>query len=280
MKIQYLGTGASEGIPGMFCACNTCKMALMLGGRNIMTRSQMLVNDDLLIDFNADTYLHFLKLGKTLSDIEYILITHSHTDHFTLEENFNRFDGMAYGIKAEKVKIYLSETAYKLMLQCTKIRGEDAESRKQRFEYITVEPFIPIKVGAYLVTPLPAVHMNSEQAFIYLIEKDKKTLFYGNDTGVFSEEIDDYLKNNGKRIDFLSLDCTKCDNDFNYYTHMSMAEGRGIADRFINKGVLKKNAKLFYTHFSHNGGQVYDDMVIRAKKYDFNVAYDGLIINL
>ena len=83
MIIKFLGTGAAEGIPAMFCACRACKNALKAGGRNIMTRSQMLINDDLLIDFNTDTYSHFIKIGKTLADIECILITHSHTDHFT-----------------------------------------------------------------------------------------------------------------------------------------------------------------------------------------------------
>ena len=278
MKIRYLGTGAAEGIPGMFCACDTCKRALAKGGKNIMTRSQALINDDLLIDFNTDTYSHFINMGKTLSDIEYVLITHSHTDHFTFEENFNRFVGMAHGLKTEKLKVYLSKDAYDVMLRCTEAREEDVPLREQRFEYITVEPFVPVKVGEYLVTPLPAVHMNPEQALIYLIEKDGKTLFYGNDTGVFSEKIDEYLKDNGKKIDLLSLDCTKCDNDFGYYVHMSMAEGKSIADRFSEKGLLSDNVKLYYTHFSHNSGQIYDDMVPRAKKYGFNVAYDGLEI--
>lgn len=280
MKILYLGTGASEGIPAMFCACDTCKRALKLGGRNIMTRSQMLINDNLLIDFNTDTYSHFLNMGKTLSDIEYILITHSHTDHFTFEEFFNRYVGIAYNVKAEKLKIYLSKDAYDVMMYCTQGRGESEERRNERFEFIVVEPFVPVKIGEYLVTPLPAVHMNPEQALIYLIEKDGKTLFYGNDTGMFSEKIDDYLQENGKKIDLISLDCTKCDNDFGYNSHMSMKEGREIADRFLKKGLFSDNVKLYYNHFSHNGGQVYDELIERAEKYGFKVAYDGLEITL
>ena len=31
MKIQYLGTGAAEGIPAIFCECDTCKKARELG---------------------------------------------------------------------------------------------------------------------------------------------------------------------------------------------------------------------------------------------------------
>ena len=33
MRIKYLGTGAAEGIPGMFCACAACKRALKAGGK-------------------------------------------------------------------------------------------------------------------------------------------------------------------------------------------------------------------------------------------------------
>lgn len=54
MKIQYLGT-AAEGLPALFCECETCKHAAFLGGRNIRTRSQAIIDDALLIDYPADT---------------------------------------------------------------------------------------------------------------------------------------------------------------------------------------------------------------------------------
>ena len=34
----------------MFCRCELCEKARALGGKNIRTRSQALVNDDLLLD--------------------------------------------------------------------------------------------------------------------------------------------------------------------------------------------------------------------------------------
>ncbi len=49
MKIKYLGTAAAEGIPAIFCECKICKKARELGGKNIRTRSQALINDDLFI---------------------------------------------------------------------------------------------------------------------------------------------------------------------------------------------------------------------------------------
>ena len=50
MKIKYLGTAAAEGIPAIFCECANCKRPRMLGGKNIRTRSQA------IIDFEADGY--------------------------------------------------------------------------------------------------------------------------------------------------------------------------------------------------------------------------------
>ena len=281
MKIQYLGTAAAERIPAMFCACDTCKRAMKAGGRNIMTRAQMLINDYLLIDFSGDTHTNFLKIGKTLCDVEYLLITHAHDDHFTFEDFFSRFEGIAYNLKAERLKVYLSDVSYDIMDRCNKAREVDEKSLFERFEFITVKPYTTFAVGDYTVTALPGRHASENEALLFLIEKDGKAVFYGNDTGYFSEEIDDFLKDNGKTIDLLSLDCTKCDTEFNYYTHMSMSEGRRIADRFIEKGLIKEGAHLYYTHFSHNAGLIYDDMKkIAEEKYGFKVAYDRLTINL
>ena len=61
MKLTYLGTAASEGFPAVFCNCEFCQEARRLKGKNIRTRSQSLVNDDLLIDIPPDTFMHFLQ---------------------------------------------------------------------------------------------------------------------------------------------------------------------------------------------------------------------------
>lgn len=45
MQFQYLGTAAAEGWPAVFCRCKYCLEAQRLGGKNIRTRSQAIVND-------------------------------------------------------------------------------------------------------------------------------------------------------------------------------------------------------------------------------------------
>ena len=281
MKVQYLGTAAAERIPAMFCACDTCKRAMKAGGRNLMARSQMLIDDDLLIDFSGDTYSNFLRIGKTLCDVEYLLITHAHEDHFSFEDFHSRMKGVAYNVKAERLKVYLSEVSYDIMCRSIEARNLRKTSIFERFEFITVKPYTTFAVGDYTVTALPAIHASENEALLFLIEKDGKSVFYGNDTGYFPEEIDDFLKKNGKTVDLLSLDCTKCDNEYDYYIHMSMSEGRRIADRFAEKGLIDQNTRLYYTHFSHNGKMTYDDMEpVARQKYGFEVAYDLLTVEI
>ena len=47
MNLTYLGTAAAEGWPGIFCRCEFCERAKRLGGRDIRTRSQALLDDAL-----------------------------------------------------------------------------------------------------------------------------------------------------------------------------------------------------------------------------------------
>lgn len=81
MVLDYLGTAAAEGWPAIFCECNACRRAAESGGRNIRSRSQALVNGELLIDLPADTCSRVLTGRLHLSGIQSCLITHSHSDH-------------------------------------------------------------------------------------------------------------------------------------------------------------------------------------------------------
>ena len=277
MKIRYMGTAACERIPGMFCNCDVCQRAMAKGGKNIMTRSQMLIDDRLLVDFSGETYWHFVQMGRTLWDIDHVLITHSHCDHLSYEDLCCRTAGQTNTVKTEKMRLYTSAEVIDRMEEAMQARDDKYNPRiPDRWDFVTIKTFKPFQAGEYTVTPLPANHAGNEEAYIFLIEKDGQTLFYGNDTGFFDESVDDYLVANNKHIDFLSLDCTKGDTQLTYTTHMSMTEGRKIADRFLAKGLIDENTKLYYTHFSHGCGMIYDELKLAAVKYGFQVTHDGL----
>lgn len=277
MEILYMGTAADERIPAMFCHCELCQKSLRLGGKNIRTRAQALIDDTLLIDFGSDTYEHFIRAGKTLWDIQNVLLTHSHSDHLTLEVFSSRCHWQsAETTKYPTIKIYTSAGVIEKIWRVVEARGMGKEMIEKYWEFIPMQYFQPLQIDGYTITPLPARHAVPEQAFVFLIEKDGKTIFYGNDTGYFDESIDEWLANNGKYIDLLSLDCTKGDVETPYYGHMSMSHGRAIADRFYKKGVIDDKTKLYYTHFAHGCKMTHEELEKTAEEqYGFKVTYDG-----
>ena len=277
MEILYMGTAAEERIPAMFCHCELCQKALKLGGKNIRKRAQALIDGELLVDFGSDTYDHFIREGRTLWDIQNILLTHSHPDHLTLEVFSSRCHWMsAETTKYDKLNVYTSAGVIEKIWRVVEARGMEKELIEKYWNFIPMNYFEPIEIDGYTVTPLPARHAVPEQAFIFLIEKEGKSIFYGNDTGTFGEEVEEWLAEKGKRIDLLSLDCTKGDIETPYYGHMSMAAGRAIADRFLAKGVIDENTKLYFTHFSHGCKMTHEELEQTAReKYGFKVTYDG-----
>lgn len=277
MEILYMGTAAEERIPAMFCHCEFCQKALKLGGKNIRTRAQALIDGELLVDFGSDTYDHFIREGRTLWDIQNILLTHSHPDHLTLEVFSSRCHWMsAETTKYDRLNVYTSAGVIEKIWRVVEARGMEKELIEKYWNFIPMSYFEPIEIDGYTVTPLPARHAVPEQAFIFLIEKEGKSIFYGNDTGTFGTEVEEWLSEKGKRIDLLSLDCTKGDIETPYYGHMSMAAGRAIADRFLAKGVIDENTKLYFTHFSHGCKMTHEELEQTAReKYGFKVTYDG-----
>ena len=65
-----------------------------------------LINDDLLIDLPADTYMHALNGELRLDKVKHLLITHSHVDHFYPLELTNKVVPYAHNQQSEKLKVY------------------------------------------------------------------------------------------------------------------------------------------------------------------------------
>ena len=77
MKVQFLGTGAAEGVPAEFCDCAVCREARLRGGKEFHSRSQLLIDGELSVDFPPDAYYHSLRFGVRLAEIRYLLVIKS-----------------------------------------------------------------------------------------------------------------------------------------------------------------------------------------------------------
>lgn len=79
MKVTFLGTGTSYGVPVIGCDCEVCQSK---DPRNHRTRASILIETDnlhLLIDTATEFRLQALRAG--VKKIDAVLYTHCHADH-------------------------------------------------------------------------------------------------------------------------------------------------------------------------------------------------------
>ena len=271
MKLKYLGTAAAEGIPGMFCNCRVCRNALKIRGKEIKTRSQALLDDKLLIDFPADTYLHILNYGLDLRNIHNCIITHSHSDHFYPNDFWCRFEGIAHDIVEEPLNIYVTEAGYN---EAFSQLGENINNTRVKFHKIA--PFESFDIEGYHIIPLAADHDSNSDPVIYIIEKGEKSLLYAHDTGIFPDSTWGYLEKYNKKFDLISLDCNGMALKNSRSPHLSLDTDKEVYDRLTEIGVCDCNTVIYVNHFSHNGQLTHEELVIEATKYGFLATYDGL----
>lgn len=276
MKIQYLGTAAAEGVPALFCECENCTRSRALGGRNIRSRSQALVDETILIDFPADTYMHFLLHSLPMHRLHTCLITHSHSDHLYPADLEMRRDFLAHlSDKATPMTFYSDRSGFDLITQ--EIRRHDL--RENEILCRLVIPFVPFPAEGYTITPLRANHDPASSPVLYILEKDGKSLFYSNDTGEYPEETWEYLKNRRSPLSLISLDCTEACRHSDFPGHLDLWRCLEVRKRLLADGAADENTIFVLNHFSHNGiGSVYEDFSKVAAEYGFLVSYDGMTV--
>lgn len=273
MKIKYYGTAAAEGFPGIFCECEYCVRARALGGKNLRSRSQALIDDCLLIDFPADTLYHVYAFGLPLHKIENLIITHRHPDHLYPTDFLQRKETYAFlSGKEFPLNIYGSQPTVDLISSTLQRAGC---AKQKRWELYELMPYETRKIGKHLVTPLKAKHDYTTYPYIYDISDGDKHLLYGNDTGVFLDETWAYLEDKRPYYSFISLDCTAGNTEVDYDCHMNLREDAEVKERLIQMGCADEKTIFYVHHFSHNGGAVYDDFAPMAAEKGFGVSYDG-----
>ena len=270
MKLTYLGTAAAEGFPAVFCNCAYCNRARTLGGKNIRTRSQTLINDDLLIDLPADTYSHFLHNGILGDGIRYLLITHSHSDHFYPQELAMRHGAFARNMRVPELRVFCGQGAYDKLQAAPKIG----------FTVTLVKPYEKFRLGDYEVTALPARHADGDNALFYIIRAEK-TILYAHDTGYFYDEVLDYMEKEQLYFDFISLDCTNVDIAISDTgSHMGLENIGRLLQKLTGIHAIDDRTVKYINHFSHNANPIQQVLEERVKDMDLSVSYDGLQVEL
>lgn len=272
MKLTYLGTAAAEGFPALFCNCEYCREARRLGGKNIRTRSQAIINDDLLIDLPPDTYAHFLNNKIEADKIKYLVVTHSHSDHFYEKELRTRHSPYAHNMRVPRLEMYAGEGVKNII--------DKINTEKYTVDFKWIQPFDIITVGDYTITALPAKH-SAEKSLFYIISQGNKNILYAHDTGYFYEEVLDYIKDKGYVFDLISLDCTNIDIPVSDDGgHMGIDNINRVVERLKQNGNINDATKIIVNHFSHNAAPIHHKLEERVKEYGYMVSYDSMSIEI
>lgn len=271
MQLRLLGTAAAEGFPGIFCECDACLKARELGGKNIRTRSSLMINEKYKIDFPPDTYLHVLKYKLDLSKLEHLLITHAHEDHFYPDDLRMRRYPIAHLRHNRPLHVY----GDKWVLERMNI--DDPIWAAGGIIPHLLEPYREYQIGEMTVTTLRANHFPEKSALNYVFQLEGKTVLYGCDSTVYREETWEVLRK--FKLDVAFIDSTNGilpDSS----VHAGIEGVKEIKRRLIEQGSADENTRFIATHFSHNGGIDHEEFERRYADANIEVGYDGMLVEL
>ena len=252
MKIKFLGTGTSQGVPVIGCTCAVC---LSQDTKNKRLRSSALIkisNKNILIDTGPDLRQQALK--NKINKIDYVLYTHAHRDHVSgIDElrSFNFIQKKSIKAYGNKELVNQLKNDYSYIFSDFKYPGlpEVELNKVNKNFYLDDIEIIPIKVKHHKLNILG-----------YRIGN----LTYITDAKTIS---DNQLKKiNGSQI--LVINCLQIKE---HLSHLNMEEVLSL----IRKIEVKK---VYLIHISHNLGL--HDEINKSLPDNVELAYDNLEIIL
>lgn len=273
MKIRYLGTAAAEGWPALFCACPVCDAARKAGGRNLRTRTQALLDGELLFDFPPDTYCHALQYGLELAKVHTLLVSHSHMDHWFPTDLIHRHEHFGHGATGT-LEVYGNQAVKDAF---------DAHILVDRFKVHPIDGVVNfhvthggdfIQVNGWEITAIPADHDPREECLVYVCKRDGKVVLYGHDTGAALSQTSWELLGR-ERYDLVSLDATMGLKTVPGY-HMGLANVEDTLRKLETMGCVDSHTVKVINHFSHNGGLTHEGLTAWGAERGILAAYDGM----
>lgn len=151
MKLTFLGTGTSKGIPEIGCTCPTC---LSTDPRDKRLRVSAFIETDsarILIDCGPDLRAQMLRIP--FDRIDGVLLTHEHYDHTGGIDDLRPF-----GIFGD-IDVFANELTHRhLRERLPYFFREVLYPGVPRLLFHTVEPLCPFTIKDVEITPLQVMH--------------------------------------------------------------------------------------------------------------------------
>lgn len=255
MKLKFLGTGTSQGVPVIGCKCPVCTSNYLRDSR--FRTSALITTDDkqkLLIDCGPDFRQQMLNNDE--NKVDAILITHEHTDH-------------VIGLDDIRPILFLHKMS-QMPIYCQERVGDEL---KKRFEYAFAEVKYPgapsfelrtissedFYIKDTLIKPIKVIHGK-----LRILGYKFKNLAYITDANFIDEKEKEKLKN----LDVLILNCLR--KTRTHHSHF-------VLDDILPLNEELKPKRMYLTHISHEFGlQEIEEPLLPE---NIKMAYDGLEIN-
>jgi phosphoribosyl 1,2-cyclic phosphate phosphodiesterase len=253
LKITFLGTGTSSGVPMIACDCEVCTSTNKKDNR---LRSSIMVQSEtttIVVDTTPDFRYQILR--EKVQHVDAIIFTHPHKDHIAGLDDvraFNYFNEMPIEVYAnELTQVALKREFYYVFAEHKYPGIPDINLHE-----INEEPFL---IGDIMVTPIKVWHL---QMLVLGFR-------FGNFTYITdANRIEEQEKEKIKGSEVLVLNTLRHKK---HMSHFTLQEAIDLAHEL-------DIPKTYFTHISHQLGL--HDVVSETLPKDCALGYDGLEINI
>ena len=251
VKITFLGTGTSQGVPVIACDCRTCQSDDSHDKR--LRTSLLLETEDASILFDAGPDFRQQMLREHVTRLDAILLTHEHKDHIAGLDDVRAFNYKSQ----DAIDIYSEERVLKAL--------------KKEYSYVFSEfqyPGIPrMRLNAIddLAFSVKGIQITPVRVFHYRLP------VYGFRIGNFAYITDaNYIPEESKEklygVKYLVINALRKEK---HISHFSLREALDFIREISPK-------KAFITHISHQMGLHAE--VSEQLPPEIMLAYDGLTV--
>lgn len=253
MKITFLGTGTSQGIPAIGCSCEVCTS---VDFRDNRLRSSILVEMDdlnLVVDTGPDFRQQMLR--ERVKRLDAILFTHEHKDHVAGMDDIRSYNFL----QKKDMPIYATERVIeRLKIEFSYIFTNHDYPGVPKVEIHTIDKR-PFEIQGQTITPIEVMHYKlSVLGFRF------GDFTYITDANSISDEEKEKIK--GSRVIVLNALQKK-----NHISHFNLEEALELMDEL-------KPEKGYLTHIGHFMGKHFD--VSRELPENVELAWDGLKVSI
>ena len=256
MRLVFLGTGTSHGIPVVGCSCPVCTST---DPRNKRTRASVWIeitkpSQELSLIIDTATEFRLQAVRERINHLDAVLLTHAHADHL------HGLDDIRPLCRKKPIPVYGTEhTLQELRQRFSYIFHPKQEGGGlPRLELRTVEGYIPFQVEGIHVLPLPVKHGELD-----ILGYRIGNLAYITDCSAIPSRTMEQLEN----LEVLVLDALRKKP---HPTHFSISEALEVIQ-------ILRPKQAFFTHLCHD---VEHNEIKKELPRGVAPSYDGLELDL